>query len=520
MRLTKLVVLSLVTVVVAILATPAVSGEGSGLARLGYIYTDEMGNVAVNQETFNIYEGGNFSIEDFLYTTDSGLRFRADLRAITLENRNLTLSAAKSKLFSISAYGNKYQRIYESAGKDATKREMLGGRVSVSPVRYVKFFGGFDRTNKSGENRLVFDGTTDPVVLTSDYAHRSFDIGAEGFYRGTNLRVEYKTLEFEDETGALNDREADVVRLSGTSPVPRLKWIVLSGGYNYRQDEVGENGVELGTNLGWGAARVYFPRQFTVDYRFVFGRTLHNGTNIETDNVFNTVAVSKRWNRHGGVRVGYESRIADDLIDRSESNGFLFNGWYNYANRLFVRGSAGIRNEDVVTGSTLLGDEDFTRYQLTVKLADKRLGDISARYQGRTRTRDDLGTRVDYNGFSAQLNLSREKYGQLSVSYSYYLGEFENLVDDFEFSDHVLTGMVTPVSYKSVTVKAGCTFYRSRRDLDIEKFSLNLGVRYDLPRDFGVEARYWAFNYDDFQVADDFYSANMVELDLLKDFSL
>ncbi len=501
-------------------ANGAVSKEGTGRFELGYVYTDEEGNLAVNQETHNLYDGLTISLRDARYSLDNGINIGANLRYISLDNRNIDFSASKAQLFSLSFHHDQYRRIYESGGRGSTDRKSTGGQVSVSPVKYVTLFGGYSWTDKGGTNLFLFQPISDPVVFTSDYTHRFFNIGGQGFFKGRSVRLEYRQSDFDDEAKGHGDRKGQMFRTSASTPFPRYERVVLAGGYDYRLDEMEGSSVELETNQAWGATKARLPGQITVDYRFVFARTDHKGNGIETDNFLNTVSVGRRWNRHGGFRVGYENRIVDDLIDRSESNGFLFSGWINYLDKLFVRTSTATRDKNIVTGSTLIGDEDFTRYRVAARYVDERFGELSAQVRARVKENDDIGSEAEYTSFSTGFKLSRQKYGRLSIFYTYYVGEYESRSADFELSDHVVRGKITPVKYRKVSVTAGGTYYRSRRDLDVEKSSLNLGISYELPEDFHVEAKYSVFNYDDFQAIDLFYTGNVVEVSIARDFSI
>jgi hypothetical protein len=300
--------------------------------------------------------------------------------------------------------------------------------------------------------------------------------------------------------------------------------VTVSGGYDYRRDRHDWSHTELTTNMGWGGARALLPRGWSLDGRFVFARTKHSGTNVETDNVVTTVAAGRNWPRYGGVRLGYENRISDDLIDRTVANSLMAAGWVKVNDRLSARGRFSTRLKRVKTGVTLLGDEDVTRFQVSARYQDSLYGDLALRYQGRIRTNDDIDTRVEYNAVTAALNTAQKRYGTLAVTYTYYLGTFENRsgpsADKFEFSDHVVTGTVETATWRKARGTFGGTYYRSRRDGDVEKFGLLFGLRYDLPADVHLEAVYQAVNYDNFLVTDQYYTGNIVTVNVIKGFTL
>jgi len=84
---------------VVCLAAFSFAAGGSGTVKAGYVLTDEDGHRGVNQETFNTYEGFAISVENFKYLFDNGINLNANLRKVTLNNRNLYAAIGKPGLF-------------------------------------------------------------------------------------------------------------------------------------------------------------------------------------------------------------------------------------------------------------------------------------------------------------------------------------------------------------------------------------------------------------------------------------
>jgi len=392
----------------------------------------------------------------------------------------------------------------------------------VTPSKHFKVFGGFSRIDKHGDNLTELVPIPETITFSSDYNSTSYNVGAQGFCPYGNLRVEYRTHSLTDNLSTTGDRTANMVNISAFSSVPKVRWITVGGGYIYRQDKADSyESTKLTTNQGWGAAKVYLPYRFAIDYQGVAARTKQEALGTETDNYVNTIAVGKSWKKYGGLRVGYENRISDDLVNRSESDGLLCSGWLKVYD-FHAKGSFTLRNKDIVDGQTLVGGEDYTRNTASLKYARKGWGDLSGRWERRLRKNDDINSQVDYNSISSTMNIDRVKYGRLTVTYSYYIGKYENRSDltGYEFSDHILTGMFTPKSYKQFTVSAGGTYWRGRRDQNIEKFSLNFVGRYDFPHGHALEVKYDVFNYDDYLLVNNYYTGNIVEVNLIKSISL
>jgi hypothetical protein len=243
---------------------------------------------------------------------------------------------------------------------------------------------------------------------------------------------------------------------------------------------------------------------------------------IETDNWQNIVAIGYTLTGRGGIRIGYENRIVDDLTDRTESNGFLASGWYNWQKRLFARVRITTRSKETVTGTTLVGDEDYTRHLASLKYMLWEYGSIAVVWYGRLRKNPDIDSESDYNSVSSQLDLHKEKYGRLAATYTYYLGTYKNHSQEvsFEFADHLISGRYYPPVYRDIEVGLGGSYYRSRRDLDVEKFSLNFDAVYTFREMYHLRARYEVYNFDDFLVRGGYYTSNIVEISIIREIKL
>lgn len=512
------------TAIVALMATlftvaAQAAGSGAGTVKLGYIYLDEEGSRAVNQETYNTYEGFGISLNQWHYNWDNGMRLKADLNNFTLNNRNLRMSIGKPGSFGLSVTNSQYRRIYSDSGNNYTRRRATNVQANFQPSRHVKFDAGFGRTDKHGTDFFVLPAISDTVSRSTDWSQNTYNLGAQ-FGDGTRLlRADYRRFDFTDNTPLAADRAADLINLHASYTLPRYDWVVVSGGLNYRKDKTDKTETELKTSQYWAGAKLNFTSTLFADYRFIYAITERNEPQRTIDNYSHSIVLGKSWGHWGGGRIGYEYRIGDDFVNRTKSDGLLANAWLKPTEQWYFSGGLSTRKSDVTEGVTLLGDENRTYHSLVAKFIEPQWGDISARWDGRTRKNDDLTSKVDYNVLSGEVNLSRPKLGRLTVSYSHYTGSYNNQdeMTSYEFAEHLFSGHVYPVAYRNFTVDGGGTYYRSQRDQDVEKFSLNFGVSYEFPKSHRVEVRYNVFNFDDFLFFDKYYTANIVEVSLIKD---
>ncbi|MDH4155924.1 MAG: hypothetical protein OEW00_01430 [candidate division Zixibacteria bacterium] len=502
------------------IADSASAGEGYGRVKLGYVGTDEEGNLGVNHETFNTYEGLAVSLEDFRYTDDHGFGFAADLKNLSLNNRSLYLSSYKPGLFNLSFNHNQYRRTYDFDGRQFTRRRSTGGQVSLQPIKKLKFFGGFVSTQKRGQRLTALSPVADTIFDASDYETHAFNLGAQAVHKYGSARVEYRGFLFYDDLNSDRDRKANSIGASLFARVPNREWMTFSGGYYHRTDQEYETALKVKTDQFWAGTKLYFQHAVTFDYRLALAGTEHTGEDRQTNRVTHTVAVGKTWPGHAGLRLGYERHTTDDTDNRTASNGYLFNGWYNWNQRLYVRARMALRNMSVEEGRTLTGDEDLTGHRLSVMYRLAEWGDLSGQWLGRTRENKDIGSEVDYDALSSELNLTKDGYGRLKAAYSYYLGEYESSTADFEFVDHVVSATIYPEAYRGLEADLNGTYYRSQRDKDIEKVNLSVGATYEFMAGHFLQVRYNLFTLDDFNFVNDYYTANIVEVNLIKDLKL
>lgn len=526
------------------------ASEGSGSVKIGFTSVDEEGSRAVDQSSYNLYEGFGLSLTDWNYAFDNGIGLHANLQNITLNNRLMEMQVGKPGVFKLNASNNQYRRIYDFGGANYTRRNMTNVRFSMNPVKHIELFGGFNQINRHGVSELMPQSTydydvLDTVVRVVDYKQTRFTGGVKWDNRKSMIRAFYRGTKFDDVTDLDNDQKGSEINTVISTIVPNYEWILLSGGYIYRNSKLDNLEAELTTHQGWGAVKLNLPNQVLAEYRLTYGYAERISEEDRTvDNIYQLFSLGKNFKNIVGLRAGYEMRTQDDFIQKVTSSGFLFEGWFKPTDKLSFNGSFTTRSEETDEGRRLLGDLDVTRHQVTAQYADAAWGKFKVRWQQRTRENDPLfteglttgiglttpeasevNTKVEYSALTPELTLRRADLGSLTVAYSLITGTFENTTDaaDYTFRDHLITGTVTPRSYGPLTADFSATYFRSKRDNDIEKFNLDFGLMYTFIKNHHLEVRYNVINFDDFRMLDgsynEYYTGNIVSVNLIKDLS-
>ncbi len=508
-----------ISLLAMISASPVFAENGSGMIKIGYTFIDEEGNRAVNHSTFNQYEGFDFSLEKFRYFLKNGIRFDADLKRVTLNNRNLYFGAEKSGLFGVRVNNNQYRRVYDFDGNDFIRRHTTTGDIWLYPYRYVKIFGSGSFIGRSGSVLEYFDVVDGGMPTAVDYEQKRANTGFQINYRGRMLRAEYGGINYVNHEDYYLDQSRRWFKIRGFGAVPRYDWILIHGGFlNYRT-WYKQTDFEIKSNKGWGGTTLNLPMNFSVSYNFIFERTASDSDKVGTDNIAHTFYASHLWPGYAGATIGYQNDISDDFDNVIKANSYYFSGWIKPKSYLDFRAEYGFRAEKVDEGSRLLGDEDRNRFKISGKYRHDRYGSIRIRYEIRTRNNDQLGSEVDFDRVAFDWVFLISEYADLTGGYSYSVGDYTNMEQEFEFRDHLVYGDILSHEYYNVQAGAGLVYYRSKRDTDVESIALHFSGRYKLPDSYYFEVKYNVNNFDNFLVNNEYYTANIVEINLTKDLS-
>lgn len=492
-------------------------GQAAGSVKLGYIYTDEDGNLSVYQPTYNLYDGPVVSLENFSYRFTDGTRLRANLENITLKNRNLRAGIMRSGLYGLNLTHSQYRRTYNFEGNHSTRRDQSNGDAWFKPVKYLKLFGGYGRTARAGRELDWYVPGTTEYPENVDYTHQHYHGGLQLNYQGAMVQGEYRGGKFADDADASNDRTTKRMKVIAVTPVPNHRNIQLNGGFQRYEHKIDLSGLKLEANTVWAGGRIGLPANFSAKYSFLWDRSRNTEDFVATDNIINAGYLTKAWPGRATATVGYQHAINDDYYDAKKADAFYAGGSANPTQAVTVRAEFGSRIEEVTDGQTLTGDEDRTRYRVTVTCkrdnATGRLG-----YEGKRRTNDDLGYKANFRRASADLWWQGKDLCTLHGSYAFIQGEYENATDAFAFNDHVVAGDVTIPLLKALEAEISGTYYRSLRDLQTESFSTKFTGRYSLgtPR-YTLAVSYAAHNFDDLRRYNSYYTANIVEITLSRD---
>lgn len=492
---------------------------GSGDAKFGYIFIDEKGNLSVDRATFNDYQGPSISLENFRYNFENGTLLRANLRNIILNNRNLSADLGKPGLYSLRLSHNQYRRIYDFEGNHFTRRHNESVALSFFPVRYLEFFGGGTMMARGGTMDNLFDPAAVPAGVKVDYKQTFYNGGVKLRYQAVMLQAEYRGDRFRDNNNAGRDQDRTEGKVSGLLRLPQFERLTVTGGFRHFENKYKKSDFLISTNRAWSGVWLELPADFTFRYFFMIDRTSSDSDYVATDNIVHAVYAGYTHKSRAGVTIGYQHDLNDKYFEEVQGSAFYASGWLKPIEKIELRAEYGSRAEEVKEGVRLIGNEDRNRYKVSGKYRHSDNVSFGLKYEGKIRKNDDLGSKTTINRAALDGSYQLAKYGVASVGYSYGKGTYENQTQTFEFADHLIYGDITSAEYHNLTAGFGGAYYRCRRNLDVESFNLRFSGEYRLLKVYRVEVTYNVHNFDDFLVRDQYYTANIVEINLIRELS-
>lgn len=517
MRTMKHIASSLI-ILLAMVSLTAAQG-GSGDLKIGYNYLDEDGNRSVSHASFNYYDGASVSVENFDYRFKNGLRFRTDLQNINLDNRNLSLGLEKTGTFGLDVNTNRYRRIYDFNGDSRTKRDLTAGNIWFNPSRYLRVYALGSFNSVSGSVSELYDPSMPTMSNDIDYDRSKYGVGIRLKYQGRMFQAEYNTTSHEDNKDDSKDQTRKRFKLFGHFPVPNFEWLTLSGALGTFETKYDQTGFKLQATIAKGSVMAELVKNLYVNYISYFTRAGSDNDLVKTDNLAHLVYVSYFPPKKFGLTAGYQYDVNDDYEDEVKASSYYLSGQLRPTDHIELDAVYGMRAEDVDEGSRLVGDEDRTRFKIQAKCRRPEKSSMKIGVEGRNRKNSDLGSEADFTRYFLQVSRNDLHYFGFSGGYSYSKGEYDNRGTEFDYESHQVNLDVTTREYMNFVGTFGIVYFRNKLDLDTESTNLLFSGLYNFDKSLRAEVTYRVFNFDDFLVLDQYYTENIVEINLIKSFS-
>ncbi len=493
----------------------------NGNVRVGGIIKDETGDLSVMQETFNIHDGVAITklYLNGRFNRDTHLFFDAD--NLTQAGRRATLDLRRTGLGRFRSRYDESDFIFDPAGAVQSTRRDWWSSLSFTPNRSFAVSGDYALQTRRGD-RLgypndvqsnlgdAYDSNLNRWRAQVEGNHGS-GVGGAFAYDGVALRDGLDARRNRDGTlfsanlrlpGVVFDNLTHVVRGSvGTSKLPTsgTSFDVMSIQYT-------------------GVAQVWRPLR--LKYRFYGVQVEDDAAHNQTDRWINDFDAEYHW-RAATVSGGYGWEAWDD--------DFSVTTYHNWRGALYLRHpkqkisgsvSYATRNKEDEEDRTLLKDTEYTRSEAKIDARPIAGLSLGGRVAERTREMPDIGSEAEGLAASAYANY-RYDYSRdagviattLGVDYRYADDDYDDIVGEYHVTSQFVTGRIDLDIYQKITAAAAVHFITLDEDMDIEKSILSFELAYTFRKSYDAKVKYNVYNYDDFLVADRFYTANVVWID-------
>jgi len=216
--------------------------------------------------------------------------------------------------------------------------------------------------------------------------------------------------------------------------------------------------------------------------------------------------------------VGYRYRMNDDIYDELSGSGYTLTGWARLIDRLTLRAGMNFDDESVDAGRTLTGAREESRHWMSLRYREQNWF-ARIKIENRERETELIGTSFDLLRFAGDVWFNCPELGELSASYAYSNGDYDNTDGAYEYREHVVSGEFTAREYMRTTLGFGGHYHRGLEDVDVEAFEVRLTGRYRVDKRIRCEVIYSAHNFDN--LADtsipyhEFYTANVVHFNVM-----
>lgn len=513
---TGMTVLTLSLVLLALGAATALAGDLDGTIKVGGIFVDEKdgSDLSVMQETWNLYDGFNVA-QVKLNSHLGGKHFlKLDVEEANLDSRSGRIGYYLTDLFELTARYDRYRMLYDMDGSTESEREnwRFGGKLT--PTDWLRITGNYGLQTREGARMGEPVGPGGFLGSTYDYDLQTGFFEAEARSGARAFAVGYEMSRFTDNELALADRKGDIVSARLSLPcyfMPDRLSHFVRGSYGKQQMQEIDTQYELSTFQYLG---IYKPaRAWQLKYRFFFSRVDNEVTRLKTDNVRNDADLVW-YHDHGSVFGGYGYVTNDDDRTLTENTVWRLGTNYRYENWVKAKISYASSEKSDQENLTLLKDIETSR--LKASLRSQPLDDLTlgVGYTDRVREFTVIDVKATGKRYSAFGAYDLTGLGKLQVDFAFADEEYIDTAGGFDAEHYTATGRFDFTKVKDLRLSIMGTYLDMGGDLDTEKSILGFEGEYAFKDDWFLEAKYNAYNYDDYILIDRYYEANVIWVNL------
>jgi len=493
-----------------------------GRVRVGGILIDETGDRSVMQDTYNIFEGVSLSSLYLKGRSNPLTHLLLDLTDVNLGDRRGRLDFRRvGTLHLVSTYAeNRY--VFDPSGNIDARRRNSQNTLTYTPNRWLWLSGDYNLQTRTGDRVPLAPGPTG--WLGSSYDSKLHRWRGEVQMRapsGIGGTVAYDGVQQNDALDLRRERTGYVVSANMQLPhlvVQRLTHVVRGA--------IGRSELPY-SGLGFDLKNIQYTglldatRWARLKYRFYASSIDDEATRMQTDNFIHDVDVSARW-RRAIASAGYGWEALDD--DHAVTTTQAWRGAISLSapeNKVSGRVAYSARNTDDEEATTLIKDREFDRLDVRLDARPRPALSMGGRVANRNRRMPDIATEADGWMATAYGTWRYEHFddkgviaGDVGADYTYADDDYDTTIGHEQIVSHAATARLNVTYHDRIDALASVTYFSAQEDLDLRKSIVSVGLGYKFGNGFSADARYNAYNYDDYLVIARYYTANVVWLNV------
>src|SRR5512140_1947540 len=508
-----------ITLLVALPGAAARGGTLHGTVKLGGIIENQTGDRSAVQETYNVYNG--FSLDQLRLSGTPGQSdyLMLDLREINLDSRRADLVYRRPGFFGFNAGYDQTRQLFSPDGAVNSMRKDWKVGAQYSPLKWLDLSGNFNYLSRDG-GRISFPPGT-PSVLGTGYDNvlKSGQLAAQVQRGRSGGALAYDVSKFSDRLNGSADRTGQVVSARFYAPTPFYdNWTnLLRAAYGVSKLSATDIDYKLSHFQYTGV--VAPVRLLEFRYNFDASRLDDQATALRTDRFQN--GLDATWfHKFGQVSGGYVYETNDDDRTLTQYHSWQAGTVLRYGKYVTARVNYAGRNKNDQEDLTLLKDIESNRLRARLQVQPIEPLAVGGGYARRERECPDIRVKSDGEAANGFARYTYAGWGGLSAEYSYSNDTFRDRAGGFDSRSDIATLRGDFDRIKDLRLGSGVTYLNIGRDLDIEKWLVFVEGAYRFRNKYLIEAKYNAYNYDDYILVGRYYTANVLRMNVGYDFNL
>lgn len=493
-----------------------------GRVSVGGILIDETGDRSAMQETYNVFEGVSLSSLYLKGHSNPRTYLLLDLTDVNLGDRRGRFDFRRVGTLHLSSTYAESRYLFDSAGNIDAQRRNSRNTLTYTPARWLWLSGDYNLQTRTGDRAPLVPGPVGWLGTAYDSKlHRWRGEAQMRAHSGIGGTVAYDGVKQNDVLDERRERTGYIV--SANLQVPHL---VVQQLTHVVRGAIGRSELPY-SGLGFDLKNIQYTglldatRWSRLKYRFYASSIDDEATRMRTDNYIHDMDVNVRW-RRALASAGYGWEALDD--DHAVTTSRTWRGAISVSapeNKVSGRVAYSARNTDDEEATTLIKDREFARLDVRLDARPRPTFSMGGRLANRDRRMPDIATEASGWTATAYGTWRYEHFGDtgviagdLGADYTYADDDYHTTVGHEQVVSHAATARVNVTYHDRIDGTASITYFSASEDLDIRKSIVSVGLGYKFANGFSTDARYNAYNYDDYLVVARYYTANVVWLDV------